>query len=57
VHTALVFFNKLYWHALKERHVPAQLVVYPGEGHLFNKPADNADVALRIAGWFDRWLK
>jgi dipeptidyl aminopeptidase/acylaminoacyl peptidase len=46
-----------YWHALKELHVPAQLVVYPGEGHLFNKPANQIDVARRITGWFDRWLK
>lgn len=46
-----------YWHALRELHVPAQLVVYPGEGHLFGKPADQVDVFRRIAGWFDRWLK
>jgi dipeptidyl aminopeptidase/acylaminoacyl peptidase len=46
-----------YWHALKDLHVPAQLVVYPGEGHLFYKPADQVDVFRRIVGWFDRWLK
>jgi dipeptidyl aminopeptidase/acylaminoacyl peptidase len=46
-----------YWHALRALHVPAQLVVYPGEGHLFNKPADQLDVFRRLAGWFDRWLK
>jgi dipeptidyl aminopeptidase/acylaminoacyl peptidase len=46
-----------YWHALKDLHVPAQLVVYPGEGHLFGKPADQLDVSRRLVGWFDRWLK
>jgi dipeptidyl aminopeptidase/acylaminoacyl peptidase len=46
-----------YWHALRALHVPAQLVVYPGEGHLFNKPADQLDVSRRIVGWFDHWLK
>jgi len=46
-----------YWHALKDLHVPAQLVVYPGEGHLFYKPADQIDAFRRIAGWFDHWLK
>ena len=46
-----------YWHALKDLHVPTQLVVYPGEGHLFYKPADQIDVFRRIVGWFDRWLK
>ena len=46
-----------YWHALKDLHVPAQLVVYPGEGHLFKKPADQLDTLRRVAGWFDHWLK
>ena len=45
-----------YWRALRDRGVPAQLVIYPGEGHLFYKPADQLDVAKRIAGWFDKWL-
>jgi dipeptidyl aminopeptidase/acylaminoacyl peptidase len=45
------------WHALRDRGVPTQLVIYPGEGHLFYKPADQQDVAKRIAGWFDRWLQ
>jgi dipeptidyl aminopeptidase/acylaminoacyl peptidase len=45
-----------YWHALRDRGVPAQLVIYPGEGHLFWKPADQQDVFRRMTGWFDRWL-
>jgi dipeptidyl aminopeptidase/acylaminoacyl peptidase len=46
-----------YWHALRELGVPSELVIYPGEGHLFQKPANQRDVAQRVAGWFDRWLK
>ncbi|MEA2720440.1 MAG: hypothetical protein QOJ39_2304 [Candidatus Eremiobacteraeota bacterium] len=46
-----------YWHALRDLGVPTQLVIYPGEGHLFYKPADQQDVSRRVAGWFDKWLK
>jgi dipeptidyl aminopeptidase/acylaminoacyl peptidase len=45
-----------FWRALRDRGVPTQLVIYPGEGHLFSKPADQLDVARRIAGWFEKWL-
>jgi dipeptidyl aminopeptidase/acylaminoacyl peptidase len=45
-----------YWHALRDHGVPTQLVIYPGEGHLFYKPADQQDVFRRVTGWFDRWL-
>ncbi len=46
-----------YWHALRDLHVPTELVIYPGEGHLFAKPADDADVMRRMTAWFDRWLR
>jgi len=45
-----------YWHALKDLGVTTQLVIYPGEGHLFLKPADQVDVATRLVGWFDRYM-
>ncbi len=45
-----------YWHALRDLGVPTELVIYPGEGHLFYKPSDQRDVARRISGWFDRYL-
>ena len=45
-----------YWHALRDLGVPTQLVIYPGEGHLFYKPADQQDVARRIVTWFDHKL-
>jgi dipeptidyl aminopeptidase/acylaminoacyl peptidase len=46
-----------YWHALRDLNVPTQLVIYPGEGHLFYKPSDQLDVFRRMTGWFDRWLR
>jgi dipeptidyl aminopeptidase/acylaminoacyl peptidase len=45
-----------YWHALRDRNVPTQLVIYPGEGHEFYKPADQQDVFRRVTAWFDKWL-
>jgi dipeptidyl aminopeptidase/acylaminoacyl peptidase len=45
-----------WWHALATLHVPTRLVVYPGEGHLFIKPADARDYTLRTIEWFDEWF-
>ena len=45
-----------WYHALDTMQVPTQLVVYPGEGHLFNKPFDARDYTLRTLQWFDRWF-
>ena len=45
-----------WYHALDTMKVPTQLVVYPGEGHLYNKPADARDYTLRTLQWFDRWF-
>ena len=45
-----------FWHALRDRHVPAQLVVYPNEGHGFEDPAHRRDVMERAAVWFARYM-
>jgi dipeptidyl aminopeptidase/acylaminoacyl peptidase len=45
-----------WYHAIETMKVPTQLVVYPGEGHLFNKPADARDYTLRALQWFDHWF-
>ncbi|MGA7340392.1 MAG: S9 family peptidase [Terracidiphilus sp.] len=45
-----------FWHALRDLHVPAQLVVYPNEGHGFVDPAHIRDVLERAAGWFARYM-
>jgi dipeptidyl aminopeptidase/acylaminoacyl peptidase len=45
-----------FWHALRDRHVPAQLVVYPNEGHGFVDPDHRRDVIGRAADWFARYM-
>ena len=46
-----------FWHALKEMGVETQLVVYPDEGHSFQKPEHKRDLARRVVGWFDSHLR
>ena len=46
-----------FYSALLERGVPAELVVYPREGHGFQERAHRLDKARRVAAWFDRYLK
>jgi dipeptidyl aminopeptidase/acylaminoacyl peptidase len=46
-----------FWHALKTLGVPTQLIIYPGEGHLFIKPEHQADRLDQTIGWFDKYLK
>jgi len=45
-----------WWHALAAQKVPVKFVVYPGEGHLFNKPADARDYTLQTLEWFEEWF-
>ena len=45
-----------WWHALTTLNVPTQLVVYPHEGHVFFKPADSRDYAVRSLEWLDEWF-
>lgn len=43
--------------ALRERHVPSQLVLYPGASHLFileGTPSHRADFNSRIVDWVER---
>jgi dipeptidyl aminopeptidase/acylaminoacyl peptidase len=46
-----------FWHALKTLGVPTELVVYPGEGHMFVKPENKRDEGARALAWFDKYLK
>jgi len=45
-----------FWHALHDRGVTTELVVYADEGHLFYKMDDSIDVTRRTVGWFDRYM-
>ncbi len=45
-----------FWHALRDLHVPAELVVYPNEGHGFVDPAHRRDVMERAVDWFERYM-
>jgi dipeptidyl aminopeptidase/acylaminoacyl peptidase len=46
-----------FWHALKTLGVATQLIVYPGEGHLFIKPEHQVDRMEQTVGWFDKYLE
>ena len=45
------------YEALRTLGVPTQLVVYPGQFHLFERPSYIKDRMLRDLEWFDRYLK
>ena len=45
-----------FWHALRDEHVPTELVVYPNEGHGFVDPAHRRDVIERAVEWFDKYM-
>jgi dipeptidyl aminopeptidase/acylaminoacyl peptidase len=45
-----------FYHALKTLGVAAQMVVYPGEGHMIVRPEHRRDVVDRTVEWFDRHL-
>jgi len=49
--------SREFWHALKTLGVETQLVVYPGEGHVFLQPEHRRDVIERMSAWFDHYLK
>jgi dipeptidyl aminopeptidase/acylaminoacyl peptidase len=46
-----------FWHALKTLDVPTQLIIYPGEGHLFIEPEHQVDRMDQTIAWFDKYLK
>ena len=46
-----------FWHALRALNVPTQLIIYPGEGHLFMKPENQSDRMDQMLTWFDKYLK
>lgn len=49
--------SREFWHALKTLGVETELVIYPGEGHVFSQPDHQSDVIERTTKWFDHYLK
>ncbi len=49
--------SREFWHALKTLGVDTELVIYPGEGHVFNRPDNQRDATQRLFAWFDHYLK
>ena len=45
-----------FWHALRDSHVPTQLVVYPNEGHAFTDSSHRRDVLQRAVDWFALYM-
>ena len=45
-----------FWHALRDRHVPTELVVYANEGHGFVDPSHRRDVMDRAVEWFTKYM-
>ncbi|MCE7005441.1 prolyl oligopeptidase family serine peptidase [Kibdelosporangium philippinense] len=41
---------------LKAQGVPVELIVFPGETHIFHQPAHRAAAMTQNLTWFDRWL-
>jgi dipeptidyl aminopeptidase/acylaminoacyl peptidase len=44
------------YQALRTLGVPAQLIVYPGQHHVFTRPSFVVDLAQRTSDWLDRYL-
>jgi len=49
--------SREFWHALRSRQVPTQLVIYRGEGHFIAAPEHQRDIMQRMAAWFEQYLK
>jgi dipeptidyl aminopeptidase/acylaminoacyl peptidase len=44
------------YQALRTLGVPTQLVVYPGQHHVFSRPSFLKDLAERTSAWIDRYI-
>ena len=45
-----------FYRALRERGVPAEVAIYPGEGHGVRKFPAYLDLVARITAWFERFM-
>jgi dipeptidyl aminopeptidase/acylaminoacyl peptidase len=44
------------YEALRTLGVPARLVVYPGQNHIFSRPSFLEDLAVRMPEWVERFI-
>lgn len=44
------------YQALRTLGVPAQLIVYPGQHHVFTRPSFVKDLAERMSGWLEQYV-
>jgi len=44
------------YQSLRTLGVPAQLIIYPGQHHVFTRPSYLKDMAERMSAWLDRYL-
>jgi dipeptidyl aminopeptidase/acylaminoacyl peptidase len=44
------------YEALRTLEVPTQLVIYPGQSHVFTRPSYIRDKMQRFIDWFARYL-
>jgi dipeptidyl aminopeptidase/acylaminoacyl peptidase len=44
------------YQALRALGVPTELVIYPGEHHVFSRPSFVKDVVERMSAWIDRYI-
>jgi dipeptidyl aminopeptidase/acylaminoacyl peptidase len=49
--------SRQFWAALTALGTPAEMVLYPREGHEYWRQADEADAERRETEWFDRYLR
>jgi dipeptidyl aminopeptidase/acylaminoacyl peptidase len=45
------------YQALRTLEVPTQLVIYPGQHHIFTRPSFLKDLAERMSAWIDRYIQ
>jgi dipeptidyl aminopeptidase/acylaminoacyl peptidase len=45
------------YNGLRHLNVPAEMVVYPREGHLITERNHQRDMLKRVVDWFDRWVR
>jgi dipeptidyl aminopeptidase/acylaminoacyl peptidase len=51
-----LYHHEFMYTALKKQNVPTELLIYAGEGHVVERPANQKDLLTRIVSWIDRYV-